>query len=218
MLFVGDWSFAPIRVGIQASHSTVVALLINSALITLFGLQHSLMARPAFKEKWTRVIPQAVERSTYVLLSGVVLVFVCYAWQPVGGVIWNVESQFGRILLPAIQLSGWVLVVAASFMINHFELFGLQQVWFHFRDQQEPTLSFRERFMYRIVRHPLQLGFLIGLWSTPTMTATHLSFAGMMTLYILVGLYFEERNLLANLGQDYATYRQRVRMLLPVPK
>ena len=127
MLFVGDWSFAPIRVATRASHSTGMALLINAGLITLFGLQRFVMARPTVKETWTKFVPQAIERSTYVLLSGIILAFVCYAWQPVGGGVWSVESPVGRVLLTTLQVLGWVRVVAASFMINHFELFGLQQ-------------------------------------------------------------------------------------------
>jgi protein-S-isoprenylcysteine O-methyltransferase Ste14 len=192
--------------------------LVNTGLMILLGLQHSVMARPGFKKAWIKVIPPASERSTYVLLSGVVFFLICFYWQAIAGTFWHVDNQLSRIILTAIQLFGWGLVVASSFMINHFELFGLQQVYYYFVGKPEPPPNFTDRFLYKIVRHPLQLGVLIGIWFAATMTMTHLTLSVAMTLYIFIGLYFEEKDLVATLGQDYENYQKRVRMILPIPK
>lgn len=218
ILFVGGWNFLPFHIDSGEPGPLAPALLINTSLVVLLGLQHSVMARAGFKQAWTKVIPPAAERSTYVLLSGVVFFLICCYWQAIAGTFWQVDQRIARILLTAIQLSGWALVVVSSFLINHFELFGLQQVYSHFSGKPEPAPHFTDRFLYKIVRHPLQLGVLIGIWSSATMTMTHLMLSVSMTLYVFIGLYFEEKDLVATLGQDYENYQRRVRMIVPIPK
>lgn len=218
ILFIGGWDFLPFHIDSGEPGPLGVALFFNTGLMILLGLQHSVMARPGFKATWIKVIPPAAERSTYVLLSGVVFLLICFCWQPITGMVWHVDNQIARAILTAIQLFGWVLVVASSFAINHFELFGLQQVYVYFVGKPEPAPNFTDRNLYKIVRHPLQLGVLIGIWFTATMTMTHLMLSAALTLYIFIGLYFEEKDLVATLGQDYETYQKRVRMILPIPK
>jgi protein-S-isoprenylcysteine O-methyltransferase Ste14 len=218
LLFMGGWSFLPVHIDSRPAGPLGPALVINVALIALFGLQHSIMARRWFKEMWTKIVPKAAERSTYVLASGILMMVICLGWQPVGGTLWHVDNRLARDILTAIQLIGWTIAVSASFMINHFELFGLQQVYYHLIGQPEPTPDFTSRYLYRFVRHPLQMGILIGMWSAPTMSVTHLMLAATMTLYILIGLHHEEDDLAATLGEPYDEYRRRVRMLIPIPK
>ena len=218
ILFIGGWDFLPLHVDSSMPGNVASALLINVGLIALFGVQHSVMARPAFKAILTRVIPRAAERSTYVLMSGVMMIIICLFWQPVAGVLWQVDNPIGRMILTVGYGFGWALVVLASFVINHFELFGLQQVYHNLRNKPEPTPKFTARFLYSIVRHPLQLGVLIGIWLTPTMSLTHLMLAAAMTVYIFIGLYFEEKDLVASLGQEYKAYQQRVPKVLPLPQ
>jgi len=217
-LFMGGWDFLPLHIDSGSPGPPGVALLVNTGLVVLFGLQHTVMARRGFKNVWTKVVPQAAERSTYVLFSGLLMLLICVWWQPLDGTLWHVDQQIAGIALLVIQLLGWALAVAATFVINHFELFGLQQVYFHFIHKSEPSITFTERFVYRVVRHPLQLGLLIGMWSTPTMTMTHLMLSVAMTIYIFIALHYEEEDLVAALGQDYEDYRKRVRMILPIPK
>ena len=190
------------------------ALAINCALLALFALQHSIMARPWFKAIWTRVIPPVVERSTYLLFSCAAVFLLIWNWQPMGGVIWNVETPQLRVTLYALQATGWIVVLAATFLLNHFDLFGLRQVWLHLQGKAYTPLVFRTPGMYRFVRHPLYLGWLLVFWSTPTMTAAHLVFAAGMATYIFVAIQFEERDL-TQLHREYAEYRQRVPMILP---
>src|SRR5262245_16376700 len=192
------------------------SLLVNLALLALFAVQHSVMARPAFKRMWTRIVPEPVERSTYVLASSLALILLFWVWRPLGGVVWNVEHPVGRALLHGGFVFGWLLVLVSTFLINHFDLFGLRQVWLHLLGRPYQPLPFRTPGPYRIVRHPLYVGWLFAFWSTPTMTATHLLFAVMTTAYILVAIRFEERDLVAA-HPEYATYRERVPMLIPVP-
>lgn len=218
MLFIGSWSFLPFHVDSGTPSPVPTALLINAGLIVLFGLQHTVTARPGFKTTLTRAVPAAAERSTYVLLSGILMCVICFYWQSLPGTLWNIEHPTLRAVLTGVQLFGWALAVAATFLINHFELFGLQQVYFNLINKSPPAPSYSERFLYKIVRHPLQLGLLIGMWSAPTMTMTHLTLSAMMTIYVFIGLSYEERDLVASLGQDYEDYRQRVRMLLPIPR
>ena len=218
VLFVGGWDFLPFHIDSGEPGPLAVALLVNLALMILLGLQHSVMARPSFKDAWIKVIPPAAERSTYVLLSGVVFFLICFYWHAIAGTFWHVDHQLARTILTAMQLFGWGLVVASSFVINHFELFGLQQVYYYFVGKPEPPPKFTDRFLYKIVRHPLQLGVLIGIWFTATMTMTHLMLSVAMTLYIFIGLYFEEMGLVATLGQEYEDYRNGVRMIVPLPK
>jgi protein-S-isoprenylcysteine O-methyltransferase Ste14 len=195
-----------------------MAILVNMGLIMLFGLQHSIMARPSFKEKWTKLIPAAAERSTYVLFSGVIMGLICLYWQPIDGFLWQVNQPTLQTILIAGYCFGWILVVLASFLINHFELFGLQQVYLNLKNKAEPSPHFTDRWLYKIVRHPLQLGVLIGLWSTPTMSMTHLMLAVTMSIYVFIGLYYEEKDLVKTLGQSYEDYQRRVRMVVPLPK
>lgn len=189
-------------------------LLIDAGLLGLFGLQHSLMARPFFKRFLTRFVPVAAERTTYVLASSLALLFLFWQWRPLGGVVWQVENTVGQMALYAGFGFGWLLVLVTTFVINHFDLFGLQQVWFHLRDQRQPKPKFVTPLLYRIVRHPLYVGWFFAFWCTPVMTVTHLFFAVVTTTYILVAIQFEERDLL-EAHSEYAEYRKDVPMLIP---
>jgi len=191
------------------------ALLIDTLLLGLFAVQHSVMARPAFKRMWTRIVPEPIERSTYVLFSSLALLVLFAFWQPMGGTIWDVEDATGRVALYALYAFGWALVFATTFLINHFDLFGLRQVWLHLRGQPYTYLRFVTPGPYRLVRHPLYVGWLFAFWATPTMTSAHLVFALATTAYILIAIQFEERDLMAAHGEDYRLYRDRVPMLLP---
>ncbi len=190
------------------------ALAIDLGLLTLFALQHSVMARAWFKRLLTRVIPPATERTTYVLASSLALIFLFWQWRPLGGSIWDVQNAAGRAVLYAGFGFGWALVLLTTFLINHFDLFGLRQTWRAFRDQPQTGLQFATPFLYRIVRHPLYVGWLFAFWCTPTMTVTHLLFAAVATGYILVAIQFEERDLM-RAHPEYADYRRRVPMLVP---
>lgn len=190
------------------------ALLTDLALLALFAIQHSVMARPAFKRMITRFIPEAIERSTYVLASSAALLLLFWQWQPIGGLVWSIESAPGRALMYAGFGFGWLLVLVTTFVINHFDLFGLRQVWAHWQGKPATPAPFVTPLLYRIVRHPLYVGWLLAFWCTPTMTLTHLVFAAMTTGYILVAIQFEERDLM-RAHPEYAAYRQRVPMLIP---
>jgi methanethiol S-methyltransferase len=191
------------------------ALLINIALLALFAIQHSVMARPWFKRTLLRFIPAAAERSTYVLASSVALILLFWQWSPIGGVVWNIQNPVGRIVAFAVFASGWLLVLVTTFLINHFDLFGLRQVWLHLRGKEYTQLNFVTPLPYRLVRHPLYLGWLLAFWATPTMTATHLLFALVTTGYILLAIQFEERDLIS-IHPEYEDYRNRVPMILPL--
>ena len=191
------------------------ALLIDALLLGLFALQHSVMARPAFKRWWTRFVPKPVERSTYVLFASLALIALFTFWQPLGGVIWSVQHPVGQAVLYGLCAFGWGLVLAATFLINHFDLFGLRQVWLYARGKEYRPLTFATPGLYRFVRHPLYVGFLFAFWATPIMTAAHLFFAVMTTAYILIAIRFEEHDLVAEHGARYSEYRQQVPMLIP---
>lgn len=191
------------------------ALFVNSLLLGLFAAQHSVMARPAFKTAWTKIVAKPVERSTYVLLASAILALVFWQWRPMPAVVWNVESAGWSAVLWALSAIGWGTVLLSTYLINHFELFGLAQVWRRFAGTQPKDGSFVTPLLYKHIRHPLYLGFIIAFWATPHMSVGHLLFAVMSTGYILVGIYFEERDLIAHFGERYRKYRSEVGMLVP---
>jgi protein-S-isoprenylcysteine O-methyltransferase Ste14 len=195
----------------------LTALLTDLALLAIFAVQHSVMARPAFKRWWTRIVPEAAERSTYVLFSSLALIALFMLWQPIGGLVWEVTAPFGRAALYGAFALGWALVLVSTFLINHFDLFGLRQVWLQLLGKPYRPLPFKTPALYRYVRHPLYLGWFFAFWATPTMTATHLIFAIATTAYILIAIQFEERDLL-DAHPEYANYRRRVPMILPFTK
>ena len=197
--------------------SAVLAVVVNAAVLLLFAAQHSVMARPAFKRWWTRFVPAPIERSTYVLLASLALVLVFVAWRPIPAVVWDVEAAGLRAALWTLFGIGWGIVFLATFMIGHADLFGLAQVWRQLRSARAPEDGFRVPGFYRLVRHPIMTGFLIAFWATPTMTAGHLLFALATTGYILLGVWLEERDLVARFGARYLEYRRRVPAFFPVP-
>lgn len=213
--FIGD-IFVPKSIDSGAQGPLSHALLINSALLGLFAIQHSLMARKGFKRVLTKVIPQPAERSTYVLFSSLALILLFWQWQPIGGVIWDVQSSTGRLIMHSLFVFGWLLVLVTTFLINHFDLFGLRQVWLHFRGKEYTSVGFMTPGPYKLVRHPLYVGWLFAFWATPTMTAAHLVFAIATTTYILIAIQLEERDLTDVHGNAYSNYRRSVPMLIPV--
>jgi len=194
------------------------ALLVDVLLLGIFAVQHSVMARPAFKRWWAQFVPQAVERSTYVLLANLALILLYWQWQPMNGVVWDVENIAGRNLLWAIFFIGWVMVLVSTFLINHFDLFGLRQVYLYMKGQEYTNISFRTPFLYKLVRHPIMLGFIVAFWATPHMSAAHLLFSVATTAYILIALRLEERDLVNNYGAAYQGYQRQVSMILPFPR
>jgi methanethiol S-methyltransferase len=194
------------------------AVLVDLILVGLFAFQHSVMARPAFKERWTRLVPKPAERSTYVLFTALVLALLFWQWQPISGVVWNVEGTVGKALLEGLFWLGWVILFASSFMINHFDLFGLRQVYLRLKDRPYQTVPFVQVAFYRFVRHPIMLGVLMGLWATPTMSMGHLLFAAATTAYVFIGIFLEERDTRQALGEPYERYRQETPMIVPHPR
>jgi len=193
------------------------ALLINLGLLLLFAVQHNVMARPWFKERWTRIVPRPIERSTFVVVASLVLMLLYWQWRPMPEAVWNVQNSFGRAVLWVVYFLGWGLVFYSSFLIDHFELFGLKQVWAYWQGREQVTAPFIERSLYRWVRHPLMLGFIIAFWSAPTMSLGRLLFAMVCTLWILFSIRLEERDLANYLGEPYRDYRQRTSMIIPRP-
>jgi protein-S-isoprenylcysteine O-methyltransferase Ste14 len=211
--FIGEFA-TPTRLDGPRIGSVAAALAVDLGLLALFALQHSGMARPAFKRWWTRFVPEAAERSTYVLLSSVALLLLFWCWRPIGGVVWATGDTKAQVMLHALFGAGWLIVLVATFLINHFDLFGLRQVWLYFRARPYTPLRFRTPALYRVVRHPLYVGWLLVFWATPRMTVAHLVFAVALTAYILAAIGWEERDL-ADFHPEYAAYRRRVPMLIP---
>ena len=196
----------------------VTALLVNALLLTLFAVQHSGMARRGFKELWTRIVPKPIERSTYVLAASASLVVLFALWRPIPAVVWNVQAPGARCAIYALSGLGWLVALFSTLLLNHFELFGLRQVYLAARRRELPPSPFRTPWFYKWVRHPLYVGFILAFWATPTMTVGHLVFALGMHLYILVAIQLEERDLVREYGAQYLAYREQVRALVPIPR
>ncbi|WP_206367512.1 methanethiol S-methyltransferase [Sphingomonas sp. HDW15A] len=211
--FIGGF-FTPTILDGEATRPVLEALSIDLGLLTLFALQHSVMARPAFKRWWTKYVPEAIERSTYVLFSSLALVALFWLWQPIGGVVWATEG-FARNVVIGIYLFGWALLLYSTFLIDHFDLFGLKQVWRRLKGAEYVPPQFYTPGLYRVVRHPLYVGWLTIFWAAPTMTVAHLVFALVTTAYILFAIQLEERDLVDAFGDRYVRYRQKTPMLVP---
>jgi len=214
--FVGDLPWVPHTIDRRAGEAALgPAVATDVILIALFGLQHSVMARAGFKAGWTRIVPEPIERSTYVLFTTVALNLMFILWQPLPGVVWDAGNGATAVILWALFALGWLIVLTSTFLINHFELFGLKEVWAHARGAAAQSPEFRQPLFYRFVRHPIYSGFTLAFWATPQMTRGHLLFALGMTLYILIAIQFEERDLTRMFGKAYEDYRTRVGMLAP---
>ena len=212
--FIGNFG-VPRTLDGELSGSLAVALAIDAGLLTLFAVQHSVMARKWFKDWWTQIVPKPIERSTYVLFSSLALLFLFWQWRPLGGVVWSIEDPLGQFVLRALFAFGWGLVLLSTFLINHFDLFGLRQVWLYLLGRPYTTLKFGTPGPYRLVRHPLYVGWLFAFWMTPTMTLAHLLFSVATTAYILIAIQLEERDLVREHGDSYESYRRSVPMLNP---
>jgi protein-S-isoprenylcysteine O-methyltransferase Ste14 len=202
--------FSPLQ-----TSSNLAAMLINVALIILFGLQHSIMARTSFKQRLKQILPEAAERSTYVLLSGVFMAIAIYFWQPLPGMIWNVENTTAQVILWSAYAIGWGYLFVATFVTNHFELMGLRQVYLYFTNQPYSKLPFTKKYMYRYSRHPMMLGVLIGMWALPMMSVSHFVMSILLTIYIVIGVILEERDLIRQFGNTYHQYRKQIATLIP---
>jgi protein-S-isoprenylcysteine O-methyltransferase Ste14 len=194
------------------------AILIDACLLLVFAMQHSIMARPWFKRAWTKIVPKPAERSTFVLFTCGALALMFWQWRPMGGLVWNIENEQARVVVQALCGLGWATVLVATFLIDHFDLFGLRQVWLYFRNQPYKEHGFRTPFLYKFLRHPIYLGFILAFWMTPAMSPARLFFAVMTTAYILVAIRFEEHDLIMAHGERYKKYREQVPMLIPAAK
>jgi len=215
--FVGD-ILVPKSIARGPSASPGAAVLIDVGLLALFAVQHSVMARRGFKERWTRIVPRHLERSTYVLAASAVLTLLIWGWRPLPAVLWSVDQPVAAAVLEGLFWAGWAVVLVATFLIDHFRLFGLKQVWAAARGSELDPPRFQTPGLYRYVRHPLYLGFLLAFWCTPTMTVGHALFAGVWTGWILLAIRLEEKDLVHHHGDAYRAYRNRVRKLVPLPK
>jgi protein-S-isoprenylcysteine O-methyltransferase Ste14 len=214
--FVGNM-VVPKSIDTGAEGPLAEALLINTVLLGLFAVQHSVMARQWFKTWWTKFVPPPLERGTYVLIASLLLALLFCQWRPMTAVIWDVGHPAGRLALLGLFWLGWLTVLASTFMIDHFDLFGLRQVYLHLRGAEYTSVGFKVPVLYRFVRHPLMMGFIVAFWATPTMTLGHLVFTVATTAYIFIGIFFEECDLIRVHGEDYANYRQQTSMLIPLP-
>jgi len=212
--FLGNF-LVPKSVDSPTTSSVPYAIGINLLLLALFALQHTVMARPGFKQVWTRIVPKPIERSTYVLVSNVITILLFWQWQAINIVVWDVQNDLGKYLLWGLFAAGWLLVPAASLMINHFDLFGTRQVWIYLRGRKYTPLQFRTPMLYKYIRHPLYVGWAMAFWATPTMTIGHLLFAGVLTLYMVLAALVEERDLVHFLGSQYQEYQRRVPRFVP---
>lgn len=215
--FVGDL-YVPKSIDSGTPGPLGRAIVVDALLLLIFAVQHSVMARQGFKQLWKRFVPGPIERSTYNLFTSIALIVMMSLWQPMTQTVWNVENPTGRLLLMALFLAGWALVVYGTFLINHLDFFGLRQVYLHLEGREYTPLQFRTPALYRVVRHPIMLGFVVAFWAAPYMTAGRLFFAGAASAYILIGIRFEERDLARVHGPDYEEYQKRVPMLLPFGK
>jgi protein-S-isoprenylcysteine O-methyltransferase Ste14 len=215
IVFVGDFSFVAITVNSGPEAPVATAAIIDVALIALFGIQHSVMARQGFKRWWMRIIPPPIERSVFVLAASIALMILFYGWRPINNIVWDVRNPILHSLLWLLFWVGWGMVLLSTFLINHFELFGLQQAWFYMRRRDAEPPKFRQPLFYKWVRHPLYLGFFLAFWATPQMTAGHLLLAVGVSIYMLIAIQYEEHDLVSLFGRDYELYRERAGMLLP---
>ncbi|WP_422060553.1 methanethiol S-methyltransferase [Sphingopyxis sp.] len=213
--FVGNLSVVPVTVDFARVAAPGKAALIDAGLIALFGIQHSVMARPGFKEGWTRIVPAPIERSTYVLFASAALIVLMAFWYQLTAPVWTITHGAGAAILWTLFASGWAIVLTSTFLINHFELFGLQQAWFALREKAAAPPVLRQPLFYKFVRHPLYTGFFIAFWATPVMTVGHLLLAAGLSIYMLIAIQLEERDLVGIFGEAYVSYRERVGMLIP---
>jgi len=216
--FVGN-IIVPKSIDSGTETTLISSILINVILLSVFALQHSIMARPAFKNWFTSIISPAIERSTYILLSSLCLLLIYWQWQPITTIVWEAENKIAAIVLKGIFYLGWLIVLLSTFMINHFELFGLAQIFDNLKNRQTPNPKFQTNYLYKIVRHPIMLGFIIAFWATPSMTVGHLLFTLVTTIYIFIAVkYLEEKDLRKFIGEKYETYQKEVPMIVPFTK
>jgi protein-S-isoprenylcysteine O-methyltransferase Ste14 len=214
--FVGNF-LVPKSMDSGSSGAFLEALLINTLLLGVFAVQHSVMARQGFKKMWTKLVPATIERSTYVLASSLALILLFWQWRPMGSVVWDVSHSTLGTLLIAVSLVGWLFVLISTFLIDHFELFGLQQVFYHLKGKKIPHCEFKKPGFYKVVRHPIYFGFTVAFWATPVMTTAHLLFAIATLAYVLIGIWFEEKDLVSFHGDEYKKYKSEVSKLIPFP-
>ena len=213
--FVGDLPFAGLTVDRGPEAPVTIAIVINVLLIALFGIQHSVMARQGFKQAWTRIVPVPAERSVYVLIASLILIVLFLFWRPIEGTVWDARGTALEVPLWVAFAAGWGIVLISTFLLNHFELFGLQQAWFHMRGREAEPPKLRQPLFYKYVRHPLYSGFFLAFWATPHMSYGHLLLAAGMSVYMLIAIRYEEHDLVGHYGDEYVRYRQDVGMLTP---